>query len=289
MSFSEIVDGSLSSTAPGLDGAQGHCEATTPSVFPVSPDEGAGIARAEGVDLGGRAQAPIDSYPSLREPTIPQPFPLPSTSPFTLPTPELETQPDLGLSFAGNVLPSTDVSLPTPPIVKAAHSLRLPSFDVLGIASPHPDRIALRTNNSFSLGAGPLSKPEDPLHALSPPLAHSQQLAGQGGLPATSPQASRAHIERLVPTVTPPQEPGTFNWGTFVNVRTAGIGSPPSSDPGVSPNILTTASASSPAPAATADPLSVASLSDALGMAAWIERTKEIISKTWHILEEDVG
>jgi hypothetical protein len=248
MSSSEMVDGSLSMNEPRLVGGNAVSDPATPS---------------EGVDFYGRASAPIDSYPSLLESTTSQPFPLPAISDFTIPSPEFETQPDLGLTFA-------DVSLPTPPIVKGAHNLRLPSFDMLGIASPHPDRIALRTNNSFSLGAGPLSKPEDPLHVLSPPLAQREHCAAQAKHPTTSPEATRARLTHLVPTVTPPTEPGVFNWGTFVNVKTAGLGSPPSSDPGVSPNIQITASATSPAPAIIGNPLSVADLSDALDMAAWV-------------------
>jgi hypothetical protein len=182
-----------------------------------------------------------------------------------------------------NLPPLVDVSLPSSTVIKTPLNLRLPPFDVLGIANPHPDRISQHPSHPFEpIGAGPLSKPEDPLHALSPPLARPQQSSGGKEPAARSPEAPRAHIDQQIPTVTPPAEPGTFNWGSFINVRTAGVNSPPRSDPGVSPSINNTiASSASAGPASTPpDPLSVADLNDALGMAAWVETVKAIISKT---------
>lgn len=281
MSSPEMVDNNLTPSRPSLVDKRTPSDVATPSTFPSTPDEGAGVACTDDVVPCGLAPAPLNPYASLLEPTISQPFPLPSNSPHPLPTPLHEDRPDLSRDFAGSALPPTDVSLPTPPIVKNTHNLRLPSFDVLGIAAPHPDRIALRSKHSFSpLGAGPLSKPEDPLHALSPPLAQPQQFGGVDEPSPASPKATRAQVQHVVPIATPPTEPGAFNWGSFVNVKTVGWGSPPSSDPGVSPNIHTAVSAFPPAPASTTNPLSVVALSDALGMAAWVERVKDIISKT---------
>ena len=277
MSPAGVVGPDLTSSHPMLGGRGLSSEAATPSEIPSSPEEIAGAGRPGDVARRGPVPAPVNSHFSILEPS--QPLPLPSIAPQTLPTPLCEDRPDLSLSFAGSVLPPTDVSLPTPPLVKNALNLRLPSFHALGIAAPHPDRIALTSTHSFTpLGAGPLSKPEDPLHALSPPLASTRQFGGVEEPTTASPEAARAKVEYLVPIITPPNEPGTFNWGSFI-VRTAGLGSPPSSEPGVSPNIHTGASASSPTPATAADPLSVSDLSEALGMAAWIERIKDIISR----------
>lgn len=287
MSAFEMVDSNLSSVRPGLVGKQTPPEAATPSAIPSSPDEGACLAGSDHVVPRGLAPSSLTLFPSSLEPNTSDPFPLPSRAPKPLSTPVREDRPvDLRLHFAGSAaLPSTDVSLPTPPILKTAHNLRLPSFDVLGIAAPHPDRIALQSFNSFSsLGAGPLSKPEDPLHALSPPLARPQKFGGVNEPSPTSPETTRSKVEHLIPIVTPPSEPGTFSWGSFVNVRTAGVGSPPSSDPGVSPSINTIASATSPGPVAV-DDLSVVELSDALGMAVWIEKVKEILSMSLILLE----
>lgn len=129
------------------------------------------------------------------------------------PTPLQETQPDIpALGIHSAILPPADVA--TPPLVKAAHNLRLPSFDLLGIAAPHPDRIGQNTDPLFPiLGAGPLSKPEDPLHALSP---------------------AQKRIPTYIPTFTPPDHSPscTINWGAFPPiVRTAVMESPPTSDP----------------------------------------------------------
>jgi hypothetical protein len=228
--------------------------------------------------------ASVLQEPSLVDPTLPQPFPLPSPSPQDLPSPLQERRPDLGFSFAGNVLPSPAPSLPTPPIVKNAHNLRLPSFDLLGIASPHPDRIPLQSISSFSpLGAGPLSKPEDPLHVLSPPLGRLHKLDGAVEPFTTTPQSARAHVEHLVPVITPPAEPGTLHWGSFVNVRPAGLGSPPSSDPGVSPNLTTTANASATAPNAHTIVPTVSEFDSALGMEVWVQRIKDILGRCFDL------
>jgi hypothetical protein len=170
--------------------------------------------------------------------------------------------------------------LPTPTAVKTAHSLRLPSFEVLGIAAPHPDRFPFQHCHSFSppaLGAGPLSKPEDPLHALSPALDHHLQADTATDALTASPKAARPQVERVIPTFTPPSEPGTFHWGPLVSVKPARLGSPPSSDPGVSPNLSVTAHATAPGQAPIIVPVTT-EVSDTASMAAWIDEAKDIIS-----------
>ncbi|PVI04955.1 hypothetical protein DM02DRAFT_624487 [Periconia macrospinosa] len=221
--------------------------------------------------------------PSTRDdPSLPQPLPspLPTSESLDLPTPLLETGPDLSLSFAGTVLPSNHVSIPAPPVLKNSPNLRLPSFDLLGIAAPHPDRKSFDTSLSFaSLGAGPLSKPEDPLHALSPPLARIiPPLDEPHASPAATSKPARGDVHHPVPVVTPPAESGTLNWGSFVNVRPAGLGSPPSSEPGLSPNLTNTASANSLGPASNVIVPIMQETDGDLGMAACIDRIKEILA-----------
>ncbi|KAF2119480.1 hypothetical protein BDV96DRAFT_346700 [Lophiotrema nucula] len=246
-----MVGPNLSSISSTVPGAQRLNEATPSSLFPSSPDE--------------------DAVAACADSAVP------------------EHRLDLDLSFAASALPSTDVSLPTPPIAKTTHNLRLPSFNVLGIAAPHPDRIQLqRSAPSFSsLGAGPLSKPDDPLHADSPPLSRPHQFGGVGEPAASSPVASRSQIEHLIPTVTPPNEPGTFNWGSFVNVKTAGVGSPPSSDPGVSPSLIIAARTSSPLPTEGAQVPTAADLDSAIGMAAWVAEVKDTITSDVDLMNLD--
>ena len=242
---------------------------------PTSPDGDVGAFCPKSVARRGSSSAHLNDSSALLEPSLVPPFPLPAASLPDLPSPLHETHPDLSLSFAGTVLPPSNVSLPTPPIVKTSHNLRLPSFDLLGIGAPHPDRIPLHSSHSFSVGAGPLSKPEDPLHVLSPRIS---QLDGAGDLPTTTPRPAKATVDHAVPIVTPPTEDGTFNWGTIVNVTTAALGSPPNSDSGQSPSFATVASAQPLGSAPIVIPTTVEP-SGALGMAAWTQSLKETLSR----------
>lgn len=248
-----------------------------PSSIPPTPDEDAAAPYPDHALSHSPAGPPINDIFSLLDASLPPPVPLPPAAHEPLLTPSFEQQPSLDLAFAGSVLPSTNVSLPTSTVVKAAHNLRLPSFDQLGIAVPHPDRPFQQTNPSFvSLGAGPLSKPEDPLHALSPPLGHPQLVNLSS--PFSSPKAARAQVGYVIPSYTPPSEPelGTISWGSLVNPRGVGLGSPPSSDPARSPN-LSTDTGNTPAQAPIIVPTH-AEVSDAFRMATWIEQVKGILT-----------
>jgi hypothetical protein len=246
-------------------------EALQPNSIPPTPDEG--------IDAGPCPDiaAPND-ISSFLDASLPQPFPLPSALPQPLSTPTIEDRPHLDLTLN---LPQSNFSLPTSTVLRSTHNLRLPSFDVLGIAVPHPDRIPPQAHHSFSpLGAGPLSKPEDPLHALSPPLDFFSHANGASHTPVTSPKAARARVGHLVSTHTPPSdtEPGTISWGSFVNVGAVGLGSPPNSEPGLSPGLSITASATTPNQAPIIVPTHD-DFSDALRMAAWIEDAKNTVSE----------
>ncbi|KAE8847409.1 hypothetical protein HRS9122_04316 [Pyrenophora teres f. teres] len=240
-----------------------------PTSVPATPDGG--------VDAGPGHDIDYQSYmPSFPEDSLPQPYPQPSDLPQPLETPTLEHRPDLDLALS---LPPGNASLPTSTVLRTAHNLRLPSFDQLGIAAPHPDRISLQTDQSFSpLGAGPLSKPEDPLHALSPPLGLFEHHDSDIHAPDITLKAAKAGLGHLVSTHTPPSEPGTISWGSFVNVRTTELASPPSSDPGVSPNLSLTATATATAPVQA--PIIVPThddFTDALRMETWIDDVKSTI------------
>lgn len=278
-----MSDSLISAAGANLNDAQDHLAAAAllSPALPATPDEGTG---ASFPGARGRADVPInDDYRSFFDASVPQPFPAPSAPPQPLATPVLDTQPHLDLSFAGTFLP-TDVSLPSPTLLRTAPPFRLPSFDILGIAAPHPDRIPLRSTFSFSsLGAGPLSKPEDPLHALSPPLDSPRQAEKAVTPPAVSPKARRKLLEHDVSTFTPPSELGTFNWGSLVRVKTAGAGSPPSSEPGVSPNLTLTESATAPGQAPIVVPTYADEISEAVRMAFWIQNVKNILSEIYTV------
>ncbi|KAI8930812.1 hypothetical protein NX059_011835 [Plenodomus lindquistii] len=252
-----------------------HIEAALSQSIPATPDgyHDVGTLSPETVAPHGLSGPPVNDIASLLDASLPQPMPLPSalSQPLLSPVHDDCAQPQFDLT-AG--LP---VALPSPSIPRAAHMLRLPSFDVLGIAAPHPDRYPLRASHSLSsLGAGPLSKPEDPLHALSPALDHMSLRDGAHHLSPTTPRATRGQLDHLVSAFTPPSEPGTISWASFVNITTAGLGSPPSSEPGVSPGLATTASTTAPGQAPIIVPTR-ASPSEGAGMSDWVDEIKTII------------
>ncbi|KAF2841899.1 hypothetical protein M501DRAFT_904465, partial [Patellaria atrata CBS 101060] len=168
------------------------------------------------------------------------PLPVPTGADLTPQTPTPSEKEHSALNFSGVVSSvfAQGVALETPPLSKAGHNLRLPSFDLLGIGAPHPDRKVLTPNQLFSgLGAGPLSKPDDPLHSLSPSLARAQPDFSFGGLgeghSQSQGQNKRAQnsLSHLVPTFTPPEDNNITTWSAFAKVTTAAMDSPARSDP----------------------------------------------------------
>lgn len=270
-----MVDPHLSLSDANLpDLQQLHVETVLSQSTPATPDEDLDVSTPslETVVPYGLAGPPVNDIASLLDASLPQPMPLPSALPKPLLSPIHDDRTQFDLT-AG--LP---IALPSPSVFRAAHKLRLPSFDVLGIAAPHPDRYPLHQIQSLSpLGAGPLSKPDDPLHALSPPLDHCLPHDGAHPLSPTSPRATRGQLEHLVSTFTPPSEPGMLSWGSFVNVTTTDLGSPPSSDPGVSPGLATTtASVTVPGQAPIIVP-TLASPGEEASMSDWVEQVKDTI------------
>ncbi|KAL5118749.1 hypothetical protein ACEQ8H_003252 [Pleosporales sp. CAS-2024a] len=262
----------------GHQGHPGHPEAAADfSAIPATPDVEAGAPLPETPVLDGPVGANTNELPTLLDVSFPQPLPLPllaAETPFQIHDDRLQ----FDLNFA-DALPSTNVSLPTPTAIRTARNLRLPSFDVLGIAAPHPDRISFRSH-SFSLtalGAGPLSKPEDPLHAHSPPLDHPPHFDTATQSLASAPKLARPQGEPIISTFTPPSESGTFHWGPLESARPASLGSPPSSDPGVSPGLNVTATATAPGQAPIIVPTPADDLDDVVRMSAWVEEAKNTI------------
>ncbi|OCK79128.1 hypothetical protein K432DRAFT_330829 [Lepidopterella palustris CBS 459.81] len=216
----------------------------------------------------------------LIEAALPAIIPRPGGPMVELPYPEPDVQPEFNfVNLPGNGLFGASASLPSPPIPKAGRALRLPSFDLLGIGAPHPDRIVSNCENPFtSLGAGPLSKPEDPLHALSPALSRPRHLGGVGDPPTfgvDDAELEPGQVRTFIPTITPPAEPGTITWGNFANVKTAAMDSSPKSDPAA----LSTPHDDLTPTAPSAHPTSqeVPSLGQTSSAKPWIDMAKNII------------
>lgn len=280
-----MLDADIPPTYSALPGQQTLVDASHLG-FPSPADESPlGVCPSHAVDDRGPAHAPSTLCDPFCQPTLPDPFPAPAFPSTSIPTPLQENQPDLAaVGFAGNL--PLDASLPTPPILKAGN-LRLPSFDLLGIGAPHPDRMLPNSNERFAaLGAGPLSKPEDPLHALSPPLSRPHPLGGVDD-PSTSGncKAAKGEIRHFIPIVTPPAEPGTINWGSFVNVRTAAMGSPASSGPDIQQTITPVNDIASPL-AAPEPPITQASGLESSSSRSWINEAKDIISTYQYLLPQ---
>ncbi|KAF2095745.1 hypothetical protein NA57DRAFT_44139 [Rhizodiscina lignyota] len=182
------------------------------------------------------------------------------------PTPSKELR-DLSLPAAVGADIPNDMT-PTSSAV-ARRSLRLPSFEALGIAAPHPDR---KWNNSgdFSLvGAGPLSNAGDPLHILSPRIeasARRYSLSHPEDAPTQACESNRKQISHYVTTFTPPEDAKLPKWppGAYANVKTAAMESPAQSDQEhTTPNMAAPGSSEAPAgPQGLSEQLSNLSIPD---------------------------
>ena len=138
-------------------------------------------------------------------------------------------------------LPFASPSISSRLVVKqptVTRKLRLPSFDALGIAAPHPDRIGSYSIQLFPLvGAGPLSNPDDHLHELSyrldsrtAPVAHdavfnAHEIDTSTPTPTLTPTPKPARpiaafakgtnhkkLHHFISTFTPPEENPSIDW-----------------------------------------------------------------------------
>ena len=203
------------------------------SDFPSPASEGLSARTQFGLDTAPSLSDPIDAATSALTDAIPPAAALTADTADT-PTPSHETLLDVGMS-AAIALPSTDLALPTPPIAKASRSnLRLPPFDLLGIAVPRPDRISTGNQQATPfIGAGPPSQPEDPLHLCKSPF--DSELVARPSL-AAAPCPSKFHSESQLPsshkpiqqyilTQTPPDDNGKINWSATRNTQAAPLAS----------------------------------------------------------------
>lgn len=238
--------------------------------FLFSESESPATERVFTPDASSSTSDPTALAASAISDAIPQPLTTGSLI-SEIPTPLQETLPDFGMSsLVGSVVPLNPAALPTPPIAKASRNLRLPSFDLLGIAAPHPDRIAsINYQATPFVGAGPLSHPDDPLHLLESPfrkegverrvLTEASPLAPSASLiqplsestASISPDqllSSHKSIQQYIITTTPPDDEGKVDWGVTSNIKASALGS---SDQGSASVSNPTSSHGEPSTAAT--------------------------------------
>lgn len=156
----------------------------------------------------------IDTLPAICPP--PYTIPIPA-----LPTPYLETPPDFSTAtIEGQFLELDDTIPVAQPPPKAPLNLRLPSFQMLGIAAPHPSDVSFDFDASIvPVGVGPLSAPHDPLHTMNPTMPVLSSLLNNfvprlpgSPLPAERQSPSHRAVRQYVLTQTPPDDNGVLNW-----------------------------------------------------------------------------
>ncbi|GME33229.1 hypothetical protein GTA08_BOTSDO10997 [Neofusicoccum parvum] len=211
---------------------------------------------------------------------LPDPVPVPGIATGT-PTPTHESsRPDLGIAgIVDCALPCSSVSLPSPQLLKSQPSLRLPSFDLLGIAVPHPDRFQPDADRFFSpVGAGPLSKPDDPLHARSPQPAQPAEIVDHRPLPSPRlAEKDQPASEQYTTLPTPPPDLGANYWGSSSHVRTTAMDSPARSDPERTVPAVVPQLTAPPAAESSEDPLAQPQSSEGNSAFPWLYESLQTI------------
>lgn len=147
---------------------------------------------------------------------------------------------DMNLIVGGALAPMSDI-VPQRPVVKAGPGLRLPSFEAMGIASPHPDNIglpgadaavaALTRERALGLALRSRSDPGrvEGTSLLTPDVGSASDLSQvQPPKPSSHPQQTPLH--QFVHTLTPPAETGEPTWRP--SIMTAVMDSP-DTEPGL--------------------------------------------------------
>ena len=168
----------------------------------------------------------------------------PLMTPLTNDMPEQSMDMIVGGALAPVPTSASRLSLP-PTIRSTGPGLRLPSFERLGIAAPHPDRV--RGGSLDSAIARTATEPM--LDSLSGPHTDSDLIrsfdnmrstVSKRGEPSFNPplkgsgRAIRSPIHHFVDMLTPPADTGDINWNTTTPVQNAALDSP-STDLGLPP------------------------------------------------------
>lgn len=143
-------------------------------------------------------------------------------------------QPDMNIIVGGALAP-VHTALPDHPQPKAGPSLRLPSFEALGIATPHPDRFG-----QSGLDGALTEPPRESMKEYLGTTVEDFELidifdrlgGGQSsphadaGPSKASGRAVQGPFHHFVATLTPPAEGGDMDWQSIAKVSTAAMPSP---------------------------------------------------------------
>jgi hypothetical protein len=147
---------------------------------------------------------------------------------------------DMNLIVGGALAPMSD-TMPQRPVSKAGPGLRLPSFEAMGIASPHPDNISLPCSDNAAAGLArerilglTLRSRSDPGRVegtalLTPDVGSASDLP-QSPSPKSSSHPQPTPLHQYVHTLTPPAETGEPSWRP--SIMTAVMDSP-DTEPGM--------------------------------------------------------
>ena len=157
--------------------------------------------------------------------------------------------------IVGGALAPMHFTPPAMPRSKTGPGLRLPSFEALGIAAPHPERFGQFGLDGTWIGA-PQEAMREPLAEEDAELVDMFARLGGGKLDPPDGVPSKAGrrgtstpVRHYVTTLTPPAEAGEINWQSLATVSAAPLDSP-ATDPGLNQSFTASAQAS-PGAAAT--------------------------------------
>lgn len=145
--------------------------------------------------------------------------------------------PDLNTTVGGALAPVHPTPRPPPP-KRSRPGFRLPSFQALGIANPHPDRFGLDgnlTQSTIETIQRPLNAhyAESGLTPIFPDLKFGQAYPDFATRPdgkLLGGRAIQSPVRQLVSTLTPPAESEYIDWSSIFTVTT--VMDSPSTEPG---------------------------------------------------------
>ena len=208
-------------------------------------------------------------------------------------TPPIGDRPDQSLNIVvGGALAPVSSSAPTLSSMKANRpGLSLPSFEQLGIAAPHPDRIrsvssdGRLTDVTKEVVTGATSGPQSDSEVVRTFGEKSVEGGREDNIaPVKAPgRAILSPVHHYVDVLTPPADSGDIPWNLRAAVQTAAMDSP-ATDPGA-PTLVADAEATPTGPSIGL-PLHVPALqaSDHDDPASWIDGAVDQIRKPHRIL-----